>query len=64
MSYGIVYDGITRGRMRSQTKEHTEISAADVLNGGEIGDRQTFITKCCQIAECYENEIKNSQESF
>ena len=61
--------------MESKTKEH-DLRAADVLNGGEIGDRQAFITKCCQMTECLgaeagpfykageSYEIKNSQESF
>ena len=63
--------------MRSQTKEHTETSAADGLNGGEVqlatadllnevltNDRRLDAEAgpFCKAGESY--EIKNSQESF
>jgi hypothetical protein len=63
--------------MRSQTKEHTEISAVDGLDLGEVqlatgrprnevltDDRMlgAEVGPFCQVNESYES--KNSQESF
>jgi hypothetical protein len=40
--------------MRSQTKEHTEISAADVLNGGEVQLATADLrNEVLQMTECW-----------